>query len=619
MMQKLADKAHRKIAELTEIAHQSRINNGHSTEIIHNSGQPLKASLSKLRILDLKTHKTRSLRLGERYAAISHVWSTDTNGKGTIIDLVSTCLKESTGLDTQGRPWPTGVWIDTHCIQQTSEEDKAFWVPRMGDVYNSATWVFVMLPGSNAVARLRNYAERLPCKIEFHNCTGRWGSCSEGHPFDSEELDTIRSLYKEVMCAVWRERIWICQETVLAKDLYFFDQSGFTTVDKIKKVCGLLLYANLGDEEIEDSAAWHSKRLMMHNDYNFGTLSANYVITYTTKMKATEQKDLYYGLCGILCLDVKYEAQIQLEDVKKQFYRALLKAGDPSWIISTKLSPRDNTLSPEDDVQIRGRYTHKRIPKVQMELLENGGVLLGKGWSIGSVITLVSIGDIVKSSIGILSLPNTQILSTKCIEDIVHCAFWDWLCLFYHPIGRNNGHPQLKEFEPNMKPSSEASVAYHTKLRRCKEDAANAMWNCVQSSCFIQKLNSNVVGASSGHSPIASCCQLMSRLLENQGDRYLVILSNYLETEKKLKLEYSDILCMRIEDLVEGTHVFRFSGTALCLLANKQAEGQYKYLSAPILWPTGKTMPTESKSGSKKGSVQGYVWSEISSPIVLHI
>ena len=95
--------------------------------------------LEQLIVIDLTTRYLRKIRPREHYAVVSHVWADDGQ-----VDLIDFIVK---AIDKYQVNTPTSVWIDTLCIDEADDAAKAFWVPRMGDIYASASRTFLALPG----------------------------------------------------------------------------------------------------------------------------------------------------------------------------------------------------------------------------------------------------------------------------------------------------------------------------------------------------------------------------------------------------------------------------------------------------------------------------------------
>jgi len=264
------------------------------------AGQPLQAALAKLRVVDLETGRVRSLRPGERYACISHEWSKHLPGED-----VTTEIREQVREDVDavikrygryGLSPPTAIWLDTVCIDQDNDSDKAYWVPRMGDVYSHAICTYPILSRVDILKDITPMVDRHPCRnwSIAHDCTT--SRCSEGHDLSDQELQILLAALEKVMQHGWRERIWIAQETVLSKTICFLNGSGSVDLREMRKLCALLMYEDARfhwDTWVLRCEKWFYDRLLMHKLYSVDALGAALVLKSTETMKATVPSCLY--------------------------------------------------------------------------------------------------------------------------------------------------------------------------------------------------------------------------------------------------------------------------------------------------------------------------------------
>ncbi|MCJ1440627.1 MAG: hypothetical protein MMC23_001113 [Stictis urceolatum] len=407
------------------------------------AGQPLRASLAKLRVIDLETGDLRALRLGERYACVSHEWSKHPqhlNGQEVTDHIRNQIHRYQMGqIEKYGKllGLPTAVWIDTLCIDQSDDSDKAYWVPRMGDVYSHACRSYLILPGLDLLAKLQPFLIRHPCgsfhSIQ-HRCAYNNGACSKGHDFSDDELMVILECVRDIMNHGWRDRIWIAQESVLSPLIHFLDDGSVMDLREVQKLCALIHHERSRyDLEtrhwILDCVSWFGERSLMHSLYTADVLGADTTLKFTENMRSTLPADIYYGLCGLLRIDVAYEKTLSVGEVKRKVLQALLDKGDPSWIMLSEQNP--GSLVRGTAIPRRGQYSnvpfrleHKRLAISLTQLHEDGALELSSDWTVSEIKNHFTPRELF----GMITTSECQTLIdkeavTSCLDSIM----WQWL------------------------------------------------------------------------------------------------------------------------------------------------------------------------------------------------
>lgn len=97
-------------------------------------------------------------------------------------------------------------WLDLKCIDQQSPGDKAYWIPRMDEIYSEARCSVILLRNLDLTG-LSDTQKLILCDIsdENHDCL-RTQSCASLPPISPEqESDVMRSL-KAFHDGNWRRR-----------------------------------------------------------------------------------------------------------------------------------------------------------------------------------------------------------------------------------------------------------------------------------------------------------------------------------------------------------------------------------------------------------------------------
>ncbi|KAH8806112.1 heterokaryon incompatibility protein-domain-containing protein [Xylogone sp. PMI_703] len=121
------------------------------------------------------------------------------------------------------------LWVDTVCIVQDSQEDKARLIGCMDDVYDNATVTFVAASGIDADAGLSGISPRTGHLIE----PAKIISASDGKALNLSL--SLPSLCDEVRRATWNTRGWTFQEQCLSQRcLYFTAEEAFFNCTEVQ-------------------------------------------------------------------------------------------------------------------------------------------------------------------------------------------------------------------------------------------------------------------------------------------------------------------------------------------------------------------------------------------------
>lgn len=218
---------------------------------------PISTNSQEIRLLDLQrsdhtsdplvgTFRTVSLDQESTpcYTALSYVWGALQPTQGTTIDLgvghlsiTKTChdaLRQIRSLHGN-----TTIWVDSICIDQTSEAERHHQVSLMGDVYSRADKVYIWLgeetpdirraleyiefaasfmflpldhgETGGVYGRLKFLFKVLPPVVTVKLMRNKWKLSELRHSYRLADLE-------ELLGVAWFSRIWTFQEVVLASD-----------------------------------------------------------------------------------------------------------------------------------------------------------------------------------------------------------------------------------------------------------------------------------------------------------------------------------------------------------------------------------------------------------------
>lgn len=218
---------------------------------------PISTSSPEIRLLDLQksdhpddpllgTFRTVSLdqESTPSYTALSYVWGALPSTQGTMIDLGEKKLSITKNCydalrQIRSLHGNTTIWVDSICIDQTDEAERHHQVALMGEVYASASKVYIWLgeetPGirraleylefaasfmylpldhsatGGAYQRLKFLFKVLPPVVTIKLMRNQWKRSELRRSYRLADLD-------ELLGMAWFSRIWTFQEVVLATD-----------------------------------------------------------------------------------------------------------------------------------------------------------------------------------------------------------------------------------------------------------------------------------------------------------------------------------------------------------------------------------------------------------------
>ncbi|KAJ6282255.1 heterokaryon incompatibility protein-domain-containing protein [Bipolaris maydis] len=125
---------------------------------------------------------------------------------------------------------PKYLWIDQLCINQSSEQEKTHQVKRMAEIYKQAQRVVAWLGpcGEQSYRGMRLIADnRFVGKLPNDNYPSTFSGINLWRAMDKEQQEYLNRLLKNrrsvenMLRKPYRDRLWIVQEFVLARDIVF--------------------------------------------------------------------------------------------------------------------------------------------------------------------------------------------------------------------------------------------------------------------------------------------------------------------------------------------------------------------------------------------------------------
>jgi hypothetical protein len=289
------------------------------------------------------------------HVAISYVWSEWKDNPSDRLpnwadlrDRLLAIVGHQTPPTLRKETWnATCCWLDSKCINQDSETDKGYWVPKMDEVYHEAECTVLLVRGCDLTV-LMEIGKEMRCKFEGkvplaerilagpHSCL-LTRSCTTLPDLSQQREDTCLRALKSFASGAWRRRAWIFQEILLSrKYLVSWSLSGWTSLAKIGVIAGLLFQKNSKEIWLEEFATWCLRVEYLRQYYettSFSDLSDANILQMASGLEATVACDKYYALCGMLRLKrVQYDSTHTADRALHTIVEALTKAGRMSWL-----------------------------------------------------------------------------------------------------------------------------------------------------------------------------------------------------------------------------------------------------------------------------------------------
>ncbi|KAH8668969.1 hypothetical protein BX600DRAFT_461044 [Xylariales sp. PMI_506] len=288
-----------------------------------------------------------SHKLGRaQHVAISYVWSEwkesqddrlpDWNLlRARLLELVGVAASSFMKIMTGHRK---NCWLDSKCIDQDSPSDKAYWIPRMDEVYSEARCTVLLLRGLD-LSPLVDAERQLGCHIDHddHSCL-LTQSCTSISDWNSLDEDGLIEALRILSYGTWRKRAWIFQE-ILLSDEYVISAERNTQLSLADcgVLAGLLFRRHVNLLWLGELAEWCRRLVYLRRRYLSYTLSAANVLQMAHQLEATVAADKYYALCGILRLKkLNYNPSHTVDEALQVVITELANHGQLSWLYAIR-------------------------------------------------------------------------------------------------------------------------------------------------------------------------------------------------------------------------------------------------------------------------------------------
>jgi hypothetical protein len=324
---------------------------------------PATQEIKYLHYLEARTGRPRRARRREQasiYYAISYVWSdwkirTSDNLPnwnlihGRLLQLSTTPLFESSETSPEDRPEAFHCWVDCKCIDQASASDKAYWVPRMNNIFYGAKCTLLLLRNIDLTGVfLLN--ERIKCSYAPSTANETAVATTSQHQclFDPSCVSLqdviapeVESLCLDALQALWngewRKRAWIFQEILLSERyiLTWGDTAEVYHIDleRIGYITAFLHARHPQRVWLYDFWSWCKRCACIRQFYTEDCDMGATILPLAESLVATIPCDKYYALCGILGLEtIQYNPLHTAEEAMDVVIAALTLHGRMGWV-----------------------------------------------------------------------------------------------------------------------------------------------------------------------------------------------------------------------------------------------------------------------------------------------
>ncbi|KAH6989987.1 hypothetical protein EDB80DRAFT_729324 [Ilyonectria destructans] len=313
------------------------------------SGHIPKSNLSQSRsgfaMIDPET-ELYSHKLGRaQHVAISYVWSEWKNTpqdalpdwqslRSRLLELVGASSSSFMKIMTGHRK---NCWLDSKCINQDSKEDKAYWIPRMDEIYSEARCTVLLTRGID-LGPLVEAEKLLACHVDHddHVCL-LTQSCSSIADWESIDETKLINIMQKLSQGTWRKRAWIFQEILLSREYILSGEASQIKLSDCGTLAGLLFRRNPGILWLGEFVDWCRRLYNLRRRYFLYTISIANVLQMAHPLEATVQADKYYALCGILRLkNFKYDGSHTADEALQAIILELTRRGHMSWLYAIR-------------------------------------------------------------------------------------------------------------------------------------------------------------------------------------------------------------------------------------------------------------------------------------------
>jgi hypothetical protein len=357
------------------------------------------------------------------HVAISYVWSEwreNPNDKLPSWPALQTRLSRLFGTDASREIQKlTGkasrCWLDCMCIDQDNPLDKAYWIPRMDEVYYEARCTMLLLrtpsldlnpllkakqqmycPLSGPL-KLKDIAQMVP-----HSCL-LCQSCTSMSTLDQELEDVVVESIRMLCNATWRKRAWIVQEILLSQEyILTWDDSGeWISLSDSGVIAAVLFRHRPHDLWLGEFASWCRMLWFLRQNYDeaqtFELCDAN-VLQLASGLEATVPSDKYYALCGILRLKhVVPNPSHSADEALETIVTALIERGRMSWlyamppVLQDSFQLRDGYMAPFVLTRLESRF----MPNKQHNAAREHNSICFEAVALGVITEVLPLAEVL--------------------------------------------------------------------------------------------------------------------------------------------------------------------------------------------------------------------------------
>ena len=321
------------------------------------------------------TLETIALRHANPFYALSYVWGPPTptgpisiNGQTIHVRrnlwLFLLTLRERFCRKTKSESWTDRglirAWADYVCIQQSDIRERNLQVAMMGDVYKAADAIYAWLgesetpvdDGMRCIAETAVLRERHVPWIQIRR-----------------EVGDVEARIRRISTSSYWTRMWIKQEALLAKDLWFFygqDVANWQNVSFVAKLCP----RPRSNRQSQASSFRAMLSLLEARDGQLAQSELCDLIQRFADAKCQDPRDRIYALLALI--DQKTSQQIVV-DYQKPVLQVLLE-NYPHWTQNHSRTPVKGEIDSDTWVYQLGHFctnVHKILPNADLEALYN--------------------------------------------------------------------------------------------------------------------------------------------------------------------------------------------------------------------------------------------------------
>ncbi len=244
---------------------------------------------------------------------------------------------------------PFRCWIDCKCINQSSEADKRYWIPRMNEIFFNARCTILLLRDLDLTA-LYEICRITTCLFSdtssgdeaksgpvSHRClfSPSCISLRSSIPPSLEELclKTLEALWN----GTWRKRAWIFQEILLSERylLAWGDAASvaYMELGTVGYIAAFLQARHPYKLWLTDLWTWCKQCTHLREFYSDRCDMEATLLQLAEHLESTVPCDKYYALCGVLGLpDVRYDSTHSTEEALDNVIAALTRQGRMGWM-----------------------------------------------------------------------------------------------------------------------------------------------------------------------------------------------------------------------------------------------------------------------------------------------